>query len=363
MPKMFMISGGGTGGHIFPALAIADELKARYPFAEFQFVGAKDRMEMERVPKAGYTIHGLWISGLQRKLTFSNLLFPLKLVLSVWKCKRLLKKYKPQVVIGTGGYASGPLLYAASKMKIPCLLQEQNSYPGITNKVLSRWAKKICVAYPDMQAFFPKEKIVLTGNPIRKGIGNLYKAEQARGELGISKSKPTILVLGGSLGSKRINELISECLSGIDIMNVNLIWQCGKIYYEGLRKKHPLLDPIKVVLTDFLADMNQAFSAADIVISRSGAGTLSELAVVGKASILIPSPNVAEDHQTKNAKSFQYRNAALVFEEDRSPNELLDEIYKILEDKGEKQSLEKNIKSLALPKAAKAIADEIDKLL
>lgn len=358
-----MISGGGTGGHIFPALAIADEIKARYPHAEFQFVGAQNKMEMEKVPQAGYPIEGLWISGLQRKMTIDNLSFPFKVLSSLAKSRKLIRKFKPDIAIGTGGFASGPLLWAAASKGVPCLIQEQNSFPGITNKLLSKKVARICVAYDKMERFFPKEKLVLTGNPLRKDLQIALPADaQVKEKLGLKPGWPTLLILGGSLGARRINELISSELENLQKMELNIIWQCGKLYYDSLTAKHQNL-PDHIKLQAFISDMREAYAASDIVISRSGANTLSELAVVGKAAILIPSPNVAEDHQTKNAEALSSKSAALLFKETRDSQELVALVQELLEDPQKQKDLQNNIQKLALPDAAASIVNEIESLL
>ncbi len=364
MPKLrFMISGGGTGGHIFPAVAIADELKKRHPDAEFLFVGAKDKMEMEKVPQAGYEIEGLWISGIQRSLSAKNLSFPFKLISSLWKSYFLIRDFKPDAVIGTGGFASGPLLYMATRAKIPSLIQEQNSYPGITNKLLANRVDKICVAYDRMKRFFPKDKIVLSGNPLRAGLEKSLSADaKVKENLGLKGDKPTLLILGGSLGARRINELISESIDSLEDLDINVIWQCGKLYYEALREKHQKL-PDNFKLQAFIADMPQAYSASDIVVSRAGANTLSELAAVGKAAILIPSPNVAEDHQTKNAQALSSHDAAILFQEKQSAEDLMATLRNLVSDPSKTESLMRNISKLALPNAAEVIANEIDELI
>lgn len=363
-PLKFMISGGGTGGHIFPALAIADALRQKHPQAEFLFVGAKGRMEMKKVPAAGYPIEGLWISGIQRKLTLDNLSFPFKLISSLWRSFLLIRKFKPSAVIGTGGFASGPLLYCASLLGIPCLIQEQNSYPGITNRLLGKRVQRICVAYPDMERFFDREKLILTGNPLRKDITPALPGRtEALQYFNFKDQNPTLLVLGGSLGSKRINELIMENLPALAESNINVIWQCGQIYYRRLQEQLPVLNENRVKLTPFLQNMQMAFGAADLVISRAGAGTLSELALVGKAAILIPSPNVAEDHQTKNGMALEKRGAAQVFAEDRSAAELFELLHELLTSDSKRINLEENIKQMALPGAASQIADEVERIV
>lgn len=357
-----MISGGGTGGHIFPAVAIADEIKRRHPDAVFQFVGAKNKMEMEKVPQAGYPIEGLWISGIQRKLSLDNLSFPLKLWSSLAKSRSILRGFKPDVVIGTGGFASGPLLWAAAQKGIPCLIQEQNSYPGITNKLLAKKVNTICVAYEGMEKWFPKHKIHLTGNPLRKGLEQALPADAAaKTALGLNPAWPSLLILGGSLGARRINQLISALIPQLQALELNIIWQCGKLYYADLQRQHQDLAP-HIRLQAFISNMPEAYRASDIVISRAGANTLSELAVVAKAALLIPSPNVAEDHQTKNAQALSSKKAAILFTENRSAEELLGEIKRLLEDGELRKQLSQDIQSLALPHAAATIVNQIEKL-
>ncbi|WP_046743730.1 undecaprenyldiphospho-muramoylpentapeptide beta-N-acetylglucosaminyltransferase [Kordia zhangzhouensis] len=360
-PYRIILSGGGTGGHIYPAIAIANELKRRYPTAEFLFVGAKDRMEMEKVPHAGYKIEGLWISGLQRKLTLKNLLFPVKLMSSLIKSRKIVNKFKPDVVIGTGGFASGPLLKVASNKKVPALIQEQNSYAGITNKLLGKQVQKICVAYDKMDRFFPKEKIVKTGNPVRQDLLEIKgKKEEAIHHFKLEKNKKTILVIGGSLGAGRINELIEKELPYFKQQNVQLLWQCGKYYFEKY-KKHTELAYVQV--RQFINKMDLAYAAADIIISRAGASSVSELCIVGKPVIFIPSPNVAEDHQTKNALAITEQNAGILIREKELDNQFeicFDELIgseKLQADYGAK------IKKLALPDATMRIVDEVEKLL
>lgn len=360
----FILSGGGTGGHIFPALAIADELKQRYPDAQFLFVGAQDRMEMQRIPQAGYKIEGLWISGLQRKLSIDNLSFPFKVFSSLRKSRKILKEFKPDVAIGTGGYASGPLLYAASAAKIPCLIQEQNSYPGITNKILAKRVQSICVAYDRMKRFFPKEKLVFTGNPLRKNLlGELPNAKEARENLGFDPNAPTLLILGGSLGARTINQWVSSALKEWEKRGYNILWQCGKLYEEQYQNKHQAELGKQTRITAFIKEMNWAFAAADLVISRAGANTLSELAAVGKASILIPSPNVAEDHQTKNARALTEKGAAILIEESRGAEALNETVISLMQDEVKRQQLSKGISKLAKPQATEEIVNEIEKLL
>ncbi len=356
----FIISGGGTGGHIYPAIAIANELKSRYPKAEFLFVGAKDRMEMEKVPQAGYEIVGLWISGIQRSLNLKNLMFPFKLLSSLWKSKAIIKKFKPDAAIGTGGYASAPLLRVASKKGIPSLIQEQNSHAGITNKWLSSRAKKICTAYEGMERFFPSEKIVLTGNPVRQDLLDVSsKKGDALAFFELNPNKKTLLVLGGSLGAGKINSLIHDELSFFESNEVQVIWQCGKFYFE--KYKENTTENIKVHA--FLNRMDLAYAAADIIISRAGALSVSELCLVGKPVIFIPSPNVSEDHQTKNAQAIVGKEAALLLKENELETQFETTFSKVLNDAEKQQLLSENIKKLAKPNATRDIVEEIEKLL
>ncbi len=360
-PYKFILSGGGTGGHIYPAIAIANELKARFPQARFLFVGAQNRMEMQKVPKAGYEIKGLWISGLQRSLSPKNLTFPLKLINSLSRSKKIIKEFQPDVVIGTGGYASAPLLRVASGKGIPCLIQEQNSYAGIANKWLAKRVKTICVAYEQMERYFPKEKIVLTGNPVREDIISLEeKKVEAVKHFGLDENKKTLLVLGGSLGARTINQLTESSLQLFKDCNVQVIWQCGAYYFE-MYKRHNEENYVQV--HDFIYQMDLAYAAADLVISRAGALSVSELCVVGKPVIFIPSPNVAEDHQRKNAEAVAKENAALLIEEKDLPILFESEFRILINSEERRQELALNIKSLAKPNAAKAIADEVEKLL
>lgn len=359
-PFKFIISGGGTGGHIYPAVAIANELKTRFPDAEFLFVGAKDRMEMEKVPQAGYKIKGLWISGLQRSLSLQNLAFPLKLVSSLRKSQMILKKFKPDVAIGTGGYASAPLLRMAALRSVPCLIQEQNSHAGITNKWLSGKVQSICVAYEGMEKFFPKEKIRLTGNPVRQDLLDISsKREEAISFFNLKKDKKTLLVLGGSLGARRINELMEKSLPFFEKNNLQLIWQCGKYYEETYKNK----GTETIQIHTFLNRMDLAYAAADVIISRAGALSVSELCLVGKPVIFIPSPNVAEDHQTKNAMSISERNAALLIKESELDSSFESKLSELITSEEMQKALSENIKKLAKPNATKDIVEEIEKLL
>ncbi|MFK5972956.1 MAG: undecaprenyldiphospho-muramoylpentapeptide beta-N-acetylglucosaminyltransferase [Flavobacteriaceae bacterium] len=356
----FILSGGGTGGHIYPAIAIANELKRRYPKAEFLFVGARDRMEMEKVPQAGYKIEGLWITGLQRKLSLKNLMFPFKLIHSLIKSSKIVSQFKPDVVIGTGGFASGPLLKVASSRGIPCVLQEQNSFAGITNKLLKNKVAKICVAYDGMEKFFPVERIIKTGNPVRGDLVVIQKDKsEALSFFGLDPNKRIVLILGGSLGASRINLLIAQKLDFFKELDFQLIWQCGKLYFEECRQY--ACESVKVF--DFLNRMDLAYAAADIIISRAGAGSVSELCVVGKPVIFIPSPNVAEDHQTKNADALVKANAAVSIKEKNLDSEFDSVFIELYQSEEKQEKLVRNIKELAMPNATKHIVDEIDKLL
>lgn len=356
----FILSGGGTGGHIYPAIAIANELKRRRPNAEFLFVGAMDKMEMEKVPQAGYEIKGLWISGIQRKLTLKNLMFPFKLMNSLLRARKIVKQFQPDVAIGTGGFASGPLLRMAASAGIPCVLQEQNSFAGITNKLLAGKAEKICVAYDGMERFFPKEKIVKTGNPIRMDLVDLKSTtKEAIDFFGLDESKKTVLILGGSLGARRINQLIEKELHFFEAMGLQVLWQCGKLYYDEYKKHES--GSVKVLA--FVNRMDLAYTAGDVIISRAGAGSVSELCLVGKPVIFIPSPNVAEDHQTQNAKALAAKDAAIMLKEDELDSTFENAFSGLLDSEEMQLKLGINIKKLAMPKATENIVDEIEKLL
>lgn len=356
----FILSGGGTGGHIYPAIAIANELKAQFPDAEFLFVGAQDKMEMQKVPQAGYEIKGLWIAGLQRKLTLQNLMFPLKLATSLLESRRIIRQFKPNVVIGTGGFASGPLLQAAGGAGIPTVIQEQNSFPGITNKLLSKKANAICVAYQNLERFFPKEKIVLTGNPVRQDLIDIdSKRDEAIAFYGLDPNKKTLLVLGGSLGARRVNQLIEKELENMLSQDVQVIWQCGKLYFEEYKKYNQL----HVRVVDFIERMDFVYAAADVIISRAGASSVSELCIVGKPVIFIPSPNVAEDHQTKNAQAIVDAKGAILLKESELDSQFSIVFEALLKDEGKQKQLSANIKKLAMPNAVKVIVDQIRKLL
>lgn len=355
-----ILSGGGTGGHIYPAIAIADELKRRHPDAEFLFVGAKDRMEMEKVPQAGYKIEGLWISGIDRKLSLRNLVFPFKLMNSLARSRKIIKKFQPDVVIGTGGFASGPLLRVAISKDIPTLIQEQNSIPGITNRILGKYTDTICAAYEQVKNVFPSEKTVITGNPVRKDLLKVNEnREEAISHFQLEKGKKTVLVLGGSLGARRINKLIETHLAIFKKENIQLIWQTGKLYYDEYKKYAS--ETVKV--REFLNRMDLAYAAADVIISRAGAGSVSELCIVGKPVLFIPSPNVAENHQAKNAMAIADKEAALMITEDELNERFEICFFSFLKDEARLRRFSENIKKIALPNATAAIADEVEKLI
>ena len=356
----FIISGGGTGGHIYPAIAIADALKEKYPNAKFMFVGAADRMEMQKVPNAGYPIEGLWISGFQRSNMLKNLLLPFKVVSSMFKSFLILKKHKPNIAIGTGGYASAALLKTAGLIGVKTLIQEQNSFPGITNKILAGNASKICVAYDGLDTYFSKDKIVKTGNPLRGQIVNLNIASaEAKNQFELDVNKKTLLVLGGSLGARTINNLIAKKLEYLLNLGFNIIWQCGKLYYDefkSLENKH-----VKIVA--FIDRMDLAYAAADVIISRAGASSVSELAVVGKPTVFIPSPNVAEDHQTKNALAIVDKNAAILIKEKDLELNFNDELQNLIFNPDLLATLSANFKALAQPNATESSVKEVEKII
>lgn len=359
-PYKFILSGGGTGGHIYPAIAIANELRSQYPNAEFLFVGAKDRMEMEKVPKAGYKILGLWISGLQRKLSLKNILFPFKLMSSLHRSYKIIRTFKPDVAIGTGGYASAPLLRAASNKGIPCLIQEQNSHAGITNKWLSKKVQCICVAYEGMNKFFPLKKIIVTGNPVRQDLLDIdSKKSEAIAYFNLNPNKKTVLILGGSLGAKRINELIDSSISYFLTFDLQVIWQSGNYYVEKYQNK----GNENVQVHAFINRMDLAYAAADFIISRAGALSVSELCLVGKPVIFIPSPNVTEDHQTKNALAISDQNAALLLRESELDEKFETEFSKLFNSEEKQRTLSENIIKLGKPNATKDIVAEIKKLI
>jgi UDP-N-acetylglucosamine--N-acetylmuramyl-(pentapeptide) pyrophosphoryl-undecaprenol N-acetylglucosamine transferase len=359
-----VISGGGTGGHIYPAIAIANTFQGRYENAEILFVGAKGKMEMQKVPEAGYKIIGLWISGLQRKITLSNLIFPLKVISSIFRSFSILRSFKPHVVVGVGGYASGPMLYSATRKKIPSLIQEQNSYAGLTNKLLAKKVRKVCVAYHGMDKYFMKEKIVFTGNPVRNDIQNITeKKEQAVMHFGIRNDRKTILVLGGSLGARSINEAVLANIDFINNTECQVIWQCGSYYYEEMKERLASSQSVNVWLHQFVREMDLAYAAADVVISRAGALSISELCLVRKPVIFVPSPNVAEDHQTKNAMALVSHEAAIMIRDKEASEKMVREAMELLYDENKKEMLARNIGKLGKPEAAYDIVNEIIKLI
>lgn len=358
-----IFSGGGTGGHIFPAVAIANEVKKLVPDAEILFVGALGKMEMEKVPAAGYKIIGIPIAGFQRKFTFSNFKLPFLIIKSLLITKKIIKEFKPDAVVGTGGYASGPLLKAATANNIPSLIQEQNSYAGITNKLLSKKVSKICVAYEGMDKFFPKEKLLLTGNPVRQDIKNVdEKRNESFSYFKLDSSKKTILVVGGSLGAKAINEAIGLGLDYFADNNIQLLWQTGKIYFETAKKQSEKFQNKNIIVVDFISRMDLAYALADVVISRAGAGAISELCIVQKPCILIPLPTAAEDHQTKNAMALVNKGAAILIKDTEADKTLVDSAIQLIKNINEQEKLKLNIKQLAFSNSANHIAKEVLKL-
>ena len=362
--KRFIISGGGTGGHIFPAISIANALKKRFPDGEFLFVGAEGRMEMERVPKAGYKIIGLQVNGLVRSMSPSGILKNIKVVYrfvkSYFKAKSIVKEFNPDAVVGVGGYASCPTLYAANKLGVPTFLQEQNSYAGVANKFLSKGVKKICVAYDGMERFFPAEKLVMTGNPVRQDFLNVQKgAQEAYDFFGLDSSKKTILVIGGSLGARTVNNSIIAGLDAIKQSGVQVIWQTGKYYFEDAKKKADESNNPNLVCTDFVSRMDYAYAVADLVVSRAGASSISELCLLGKPSILVPSPNVAEDHQTKNAMALSTKNAAVMIKDAEAVEKLVPEALRLVADEASLASISEQAFALAQKDSADRIASVI----
>jgi len=360
-----IISGGGTGGHIFPAIAIANAIKKRYPDATILFVGAEGRMEMEKVPAAGYEIKALPIAGLQRRLTLSNILVPYKMLRSQHMVRRIIADFNPDIVVGVGGYASAPTLKMAEKLGYKTLLQEQNSYPGLTNRMLAGKARKICVAYEGLENFFPKEKIVMTGNPVRAEIEEMTATkEEGLTEFGLSTSRRTILSVGGSLGAKSINNMIMEHLTDFRDHDVQIVWQTGKwMYDEAVQCVQQAGVGEWVKVHRFISRMDLAYAAADVVVSRAGAIAISELCLVGKPVVLIPSPNVAEDHQTKNARALSDRGAALLVRDDSCSAEGLPAVFALLDDETKRNQMSQHIQAMAQRNAAERIVDEIDKLV
>ncbi|MDR3266452.1 MAG: undecaprenyldiphospho-muramoylpentapeptide beta-N-acetylglucosaminyltransferase [Tannerella sp.] len=359
-----IISGGGTGGHIFPALSIANEFRNRYPESEILFIGAEDRMEMECVPEEGYKIIGLPISGFNRSHIFKNFGVVSKLIKSLRLAKKTIKDFKPDIAVGVGGYASAPTLWMASSLHIPILIQEQNSYAGLTNKILGKRAKKICVAYRGMEKFFPAKMIVLTGNPVRKDLETIKeKDEEAIKFFGLEKDKPTVLVIGGSLGARTINNGIRTGLKSVLDNGIQIIWQTGRYYYQFVKDELDRHDYEGLWVSDFISQMDYAYSVADLVVSRAGAGTISELSLLKKPTILIPSPNVAEDHQTKNARAMSDNEAAVFIPDNEAENTIASTIISLINDKERLNLLSENIASFAQHHSAERIVDEIEKLI
>lgn len=360
-----IVSGGGTGGHIFPAISIADAIRRLSPDADILFVGALGRMEMTRVPQAGYKIIGLPVMGFDRKHILKNVKVMYCLMKSRRQARHILKEFHPDVAIGVGGYASGPMLKEAAKKKVPILIQEQNSYAGVTNKLLAKDAKAICVAYDGMDRFFPKEKIILTGNPIRQNLLTIdFSKESAYSAFGLDPRKLTIAILGGSLGARTINESVMNSLDLIrDSANVQILWQTGKIYFEEMKQRLAQYAPVDNLFPlDFISEMNKLYSISDLVISRAGAGSISEFAMLGKSVILVPSPNVAEDHQTKNALSLSNKNAAVYIADADAKKQLVPAALELVADSERLKQLKDNIKDFAMPNSAELIAEKALKL-
>jgi UDP-N-acetylglucosamine--N-acetylmuramyl-(pentapeptide) pyrophosphoryl-undecaprenol N-acetylglucosamine transferase len=362
--KHIIISGGGTGGHVFPALAIANGLKKEMPDCEILFVGAEGRLEMDKVPAAGYEIVGLPVAGIQRSLSLKNLTFFAKLFQSLRKAGRVIKSFNPDIAVGVGGYASFPVLFQAGRRKIPTLIQEQNSYAGLTNRLLSYQCKKICVAYEGMEKYFPKDKIVLTGNPVREEVVDIAgKKDEALRFFGFENCNGIIFLTGGSLGSRTLNESVMTFLQDIKEKNIGLIWQTGKVYKEKVLASVNVNDLPNVKIMDFITRMDLAYAAADVIIARAGACTVSELCIIGKAVILVPSPNVAEDHQTKNAMALVKNNAAIMVKDTEAKEKLMPACFDLMQHIEKREQLANNIREMALPDSVKIIIDEIKKLL
>ncbi|MGE0568672.1 MAG: undecaprenyldiphospho-muramoylpentapeptide beta-N-acetylglucosaminyltransferase [Bacteroidia bacterium] len=358
----FILSGGGTGGHIFPAVSIANELKKTFPDSQFLFVGAEGKMEMEKVPKAGYEIIGLPIVGLQRRLTFKNLLLPFKLISSLLKARKIIKSFNPDIAIGTGGFASGPVLRMATRLGIPTLIQEQNSFAGITNKILAKKVNTICVAYENMDRYFPRNKIVFTGNPIRQDIADLkVEKKESFDFFKLQSDKKTLLIIGGSLGALTINKSIEKGLEEIQKNDIQIIWQTGKSYFSKAKELESKFSNLRAY--DFISRMDFAYNVADLIISRAGASSVSEICAVAKASILVPSPNVAEDHQTKNAMALVNKNATILVKDAEAENNLINVAINLLSDEKKCTELATNANTLAVKNSAELIVQEIKKIL
>ncbi len=359
-----IISGGGTGGHIFPAIAIANALKLIDSDIDILFVGAEGKMEMEKVPAAGYKIEGLPITGLQRSMKVSNLVFPFKVMSSLLKANKIIKHFNPQVAVGVGGYASGPLLYMATQRGIPGLIQEQNSFPGITNKLLAKKVKKICVAYDKMDRFFPADKIIMTGNPVREDMVIIDgKKGDAAKFFQLIENKPTLLVVGGSQGARSINLAMKAHLSTLADSGVQVIWQCGKLFYDTANEAVKKLNSPSIKVYDFISRMDFAYAMADTIISRAGASTVSELCIVAKPAILVPLPTAAEDHQTWNCKSLVDKNAALLVKDNDVMDQLIQTALELINDYDRKAELSLNISKLAIRNSATIIAEHVLRLI
>jgi UDP-N-acetylglucosamine--N-acetylmuramyl-(pentapeptide) pyrophosphoryl-undecaprenol N-acetylglucosamine transferase len=358
----FIVSGGGTGGHIFPAIAIADSLRKIHPDCDILFIGAKDRMEMDKVPKAGYPIEGLWISGIQRKLTVENLLFPIKLASSLIRANKILNRFKPDAVIGVGGYASAAVLRVAVGKGIPCLIQEQNSFPGITNKWLAPKVDKICVAYPGMDVYFPEEKIIVTGNPVREEmVSILGKREEGLRFFNLRADSPVLLITGGSLGARSVNQNILRGVDRLKDNGIQILWQTGIPFYQEALNATEKYDNIKV--HEFIYKMDYAYAVADLVVARAGAITVSELSLVKKPAILVPYPYASEDHQTKNAMALADKNAAIHIPDFEASEKLVDTIIQLMKDENKRKELESNLALLAIENSANKIAKEVLSLI
>jgi UDP-N-acetylglucosamine--N-acetylmuramyl-(pentapeptide) pyrophosphoryl-undecaprenol N-acetylglucosamine transferase len=359
-----LIGGGGTGGHVFPAIAIADALKAGNPGLEFLFVGALGRLEMEKVPEAGYRIVGLPVAGFQRKFSWKNFSFIVRLLVSIVRSRRIIRRFRPHAAVGVGGYASGPILRAAARKKVPILIQEQNSYAGVTNRILARSAQSICVAYEHMERYFPADRIVLTGNPVRRQLMRLPGDRKSDlGAFSLEEGKQTCLVLGGSLGARTINQSIMEGLDRLGGEDLQVIWQCGSHYREEAERMVRDRGMEQVRVHAFITEMDRAYNAADLIVSRAGAITISELCLLGKPVILIPSPNVAEDHQTRNAEALVSRNAAVMIPDHLAREELVERMLELVHDAARRKELSMNIKQLGVSDAAQRIAAEVIKII
>jgi UDP-N-acetylglucosamine--N-acetylmuramyl-(pentapeptide) pyrophosphoryl-undecaprenol N-acetylglucosamine transferase len=364
MKKKFIISGGGTGGHIFPAIAIAKELQRQFADAEFLFVGAQGKIEMKKVPEAGFEIEGLWISGLQRKLSLDNLAFPFKLIDSLWKARGILKKFKPDIVIGVGGFASGPTLWMANMLHIPTLIQEQNSYPGITNRALAKKVQKICVAYDTLEKFFPKEKIVMTGNPVRQEVIQIKgKREKAAVFFNLDASQKTLLFVGGSLGALAINETLNSQVQKLLDRGLQVIWQTGEYYYEKAQATARSLANNRLVVRAFIREMDLAYAMSDLIVSRAGAIAISEISAIGKPAIFVPLPTAAEDHQRLNAMALVNKNAAEIVLNKDTGEKLIDTVIALINDETKQAMFSQNILKMAITDADQRIVKVISNII